>query len=201
MNKIRVLLADDHRLFREGLRRLLEIEGDIEVVGEAKDGQETVELALDTAPDIILLDVNMPKMNGGQVIRALRNGKTSARFVVITAYDDEEYLTTLSASGISGYILKSSGLSELLFALRTVYNGESTNRIVEVASEYPIRRRRSPSEWGSSTRKDRRSKNACAAASNDTPCLRKFFSAFARSQEKKKLPSSSRRTISCMAQT
>ncbi len=125
MNKIRVLLADDHRLFREGLRRLLEIEGDIEVVGEAKDGQETVELALDTAPDIILLDVNMPKMNGGQVIRALRNGKTSARFVVITAYDDEEYLTTLSASGISGYILKSSGLSELLFALRTVYNGES----------------------------------------------------------------------------
>ena len=87
MNKIRVLLADDHRLFREGLRRLLEIEVDIEVVGEAKDGQETVELALDTAPDIILLDVNMPKMNGGQVIRALRNGKTSARFIMITAYD------------------------------------------------------------------------------------------------------------------
>ena len=79
MNKIRVLLADDHRLFREGLRRLLEIEGDIEVVGEAKDGQETVELALDTAPDIILLDVNMPKMNGGQVIRALRNGKKIGR--------------------------------------------------------------------------------------------------------------------------
>lgn len=125
MSKIRILLADDHRLFREGLRRLLEIEGDIEVVGEAQDGQEAVELALDTDPDIILLDVNMPKMNGGQVIRALRNGKTNARFVVITAYDDEEYLTTLSGSGISGYILKSSGLSELLFALRTVYNGDS----------------------------------------------------------------------------
>ena len=125
VNKIRILLADDHRLFREGLRRLLELESDMDVVGEARDGAEAVDLILETDPDIVLLDINMPKMDGGQVIKHLKNSNCRAKFVAITAYDDEEHLATLSAIGISGYILKSSSMPDLLAALRAVHSGES----------------------------------------------------------------------------
>lgn len=125
MNKIRILLADDHRLFREGLRRLLELESDMDVVGEARDGAEAVDLILETDPDIVLLDINMPKMDGGQVIKHLKNSNCRAKFVAITAYDDEEHLATLSAIGISGYILKSSSMPDLLSAVRSVNSGES----------------------------------------------------------------------------
>lgn len=125
MNKIRLLLADDHRLFREGLRRLLELENDIEIVGEAKDGLEAVDLTRTTNPDIVLLDINMPRMDGGQVVKELKNEQCRSKFVAITAYDDEEHLAALSSVGISGYILKSSGMPDLLFALRSVYEGES----------------------------------------------------------------------------
>jgi len=125
MGKIRIVLADDHRLFREGLRRLLELESDIEIVGEAKDGEEAVDLVLATDPDIVLLDINMPKMDGGQVIKRLKGSPIHSKFVAITAYDDEEHLATLSAIGISGYILKSSSMPDLLAALRAVHSGES----------------------------------------------------------------------------
>jgi DNA-binding NarL/FixJ family response regulator len=125
MKKIRIVVADDHRLFREGLRRLLELEGDLEIVGEAKDGAEAVELILATDPDIVLLDINMPRMDGGQVIRRLRGANIHTKFMAITAYDDEEHLANLSALGINGYILKSSSMPDLLSALRAVHNGES----------------------------------------------------------------------------
>ncbi|MDR1481149.1 MAG: response regulator transcription factor [Synergistaceae bacterium] len=127
MDKIRIVLADDHRLFREGLRRLLELESDIEIVGEAKDGAEAVDLVLATDPDIVLLDINMPLLDGGQVIKQLKLKKKSirSRFIAITAYDDEEHVTSLSSIGINGYILKSSSAPDLVAALRSVYNGES----------------------------------------------------------------------------
>jgi DNA-binding NarL/FixJ family response regulator len=125
MGKIRIVVADDHRLFREGLRRLLELESDLEIVGEAKDGAEAVDLILSADPDIVLLDINMPRMDGGQVIKRLRGSNIHTKFVAITAYDDEEHLANLSALGISGYILKSSSMPDLLAALRAVYAGES----------------------------------------------------------------------------
>jgi DNA-binding NarL/FixJ family response regulator len=125
MNKIRVAIADDHRLFREGLRRLLELESDIEVVGEAKDGAEAVDMILSTVPDIVLLDINMPKMDGGQVVKHLKSASLSTKFVAITAYDDEEHLAALSAIGINGYILKSSSMPDLISALHSVQSGES----------------------------------------------------------------------------
>ena len=125
IEKIKILLADDHRLFREGLRRLLEFEDDMEVVGEAKDGLEAVNLAVETSPDIILLDINMPVLNGGQVVKKLRDENCNPKYLVITAYDDEENVLTLSSSGISGYILKSSGMNDLLSAVRLVCNGGS----------------------------------------------------------------------------
>ncbi|MDR1471749.1 MAG: response regulator transcription factor [Synergistaceae bacterium] len=125
MGKIRIVLADDHRLFRDGLRRLLELESDIEIAGEAKDGVEAVDLILETDPDIVLLDINMPRMDGGQVIAKLKGSHIHSKFVAITAYDDEEHLANLSALGINGYILKSSSMPDLLAALRSVNSGES----------------------------------------------------------------------------
>ena len=125
MSKIRILLADDHRLFREGLRRLLDLEEDIKVIGEAKDGVEAVKLALESVPDIILLDINMPGLNGGQVVKKLNEENCNPKILVITAYDDEENVLTLSSSGINGYILKSSGMSDLLTAVRLVNSGGS----------------------------------------------------------------------------
>jgi DNA-binding NarL/FixJ family response regulator len=125
MGKIRIVVADDHRLFREGLRRLLELESDLEIVGEAKDGAEAVDLILSADPDIVLLDINMPRMDGGQVIKHLRGSNIHTKFMAITAYDDEEHLANLSALGINGYILKSSSMPDLLAALRAVYSGES----------------------------------------------------------------------------
>jgi DNA-binding NarL/FixJ family response regulator len=125
MKKIRIVIADDHRLFREGLRRLLELEDDLEIVGEAKDGAEAVDLILTTDPDVVLLDINMPKMDGGEVIKRLRGSNIHSKFMAITAYDDEEHLANLSAQGINGYILKSSSIPDLLAALRSVSNGES----------------------------------------------------------------------------
>ncbi|MDR1651800.1 MAG: response regulator transcription factor [Synergistaceae bacterium] len=125
MKKIRIVVADDHRLFREGLRRLLELESDLEIVGEAKDGAEAVDIILATDPDIVLLDINMPRMDGGQVIRRLKGASIHTKFMAITAYDDEEHLANLSALGINGYILKSSSMPDLLAALRAVHGGES----------------------------------------------------------------------------
>jgi DNA-binding NarL/FixJ family response regulator len=125
VGKIRIVLADDHRLFREGLRRLLELESDIEIVGEAKDGADAVEMVLATDPDIVLLDINMPMMDGGQVIKKLKGSRVHSKFVAITAYDDAEHMAMLSSIGIQGYILKSSSTPDLLGALRSVYNGES----------------------------------------------------------------------------
>jgi DNA-binding NarL/FixJ family response regulator len=125
MKKIRIVIADDHRLFREGLRRLLELEDDLEIVGEAKDGAEAVDLILITDPDVVLLDINMPKMDGGEVIKRLRGSNIHSKFMAITAYDDEEHLANLSAQGINGYILKSSSMPDLLAALRSVSGGES----------------------------------------------------------------------------
>ena len=125
MKKIRIVVADDHRLFREGLRRLLELESDLEIVGEAKDGAEAVELILATNPDVVLLDINMPMMDGGQVIKRLRGRNVPTKFMAITAYDDEEHLANLSALGINGYVLKSSSTPDLVAALRAVNSGES----------------------------------------------------------------------------
>jgi DNA-binding NarL/FixJ family response regulator len=125
MGKIRLVIADDHRLFREGLRRLLELEDDLDIVGEAKDGAEAVDLILITDPDVVLLDINMPKLDGGEVIKRLRGSNIHSKFMAITAYDDEEHLASLSAQGINGYILKSSSMPDLLAALRSVDGGES----------------------------------------------------------------------------
>lgn len=125
MRKMRIVLADDHRLFRDGLRRLLEMEKDMEVIGEAEDGDATVEMVSALKPDVLLFDIHMPKKDGIQVVKDLKAMGCSPRFVAITAFDDDDHITALSSVGIDAYVLKASGMAELLSAIRSVYRGHS----------------------------------------------------------------------------
>ncbi|MCX7827810.1 MAG: response regulator transcription factor [Thermanaerothrix sp.] len=126
MKRIRIVLADDHRLFRDGLRRLLEMEKDMEVIGEAEDGDSAVEMVLELNPDVLLFDIHMPRRDGVQVVKDLKKrGDYLPRFVAITAFDDDDHITALSSVGIDAYVLKASGMTELLSAIRSVYRGHS----------------------------------------------------------------------------
>ncbi len=121
--KIRVLLADDHAITREGTRRLLEADPDFVVVAEAADGEETVRLAQALRPDIVVLDISMPGLNGIQVGEILRETVPESRIVVLTGYDDnEQYARALLRLGVSGYLSKTSSSRELASALRSVYS-------------------------------------------------------------------------------
>lgn len=122
LDHIRILLADDHTITREGTRRLLEAEADLEVVAEAGDGEEAVHLAEMLLPDVLVLDINMPRLHGVQV--AQRVGTLSqVRVIVLTGYDEERYVGALVRLGVKGYLLKSASARELVRALRTVHAG------------------------------------------------------------------------------
>lgn len=125
MNMIRVMIADDHSLMRKGLQQILELEDDIKVIAQAKDGQEAVELGLATAPDIILMDINMPIKNGLQAIRELKERGCSAQIIVLTIHEDREYLLKSVKAGASGYVMKDAESDHLIEAIRDVYNGQT----------------------------------------------------------------------------
>jgi DNA-binding NarL/FixJ family response regulator len=122
--KIRVLLCDDHALVREGTRRLLEGAPDIEVVGEASDGFEAIELAGKLSPDVIAMDVSMPRMNGIEATREIKQNFPHVFILALTAYDDFAYVSRLIENGASGYILKSARSEELIQAIRATALGE-----------------------------------------------------------------------------
>ncbi len=124
-SKITVLLCDDHAMVREGTRRLLEAEADIEVVGEASDGLEAIEMAQKLSPQVVAMDVSMPRMNGIEATRRVKETCPSARVLVLTAYDDFQYVARLLQNGASGYILKSAKSEELIAAIRATALGES----------------------------------------------------------------------------
>ena len=122
---IRVLVADDHPVVRHGLCTMLEIEDDFVVVGRAADGEEAVEQARLTHPDIILLDVQMPRMDGIEALRRIRADDPQARVIVLTTYRNEDYIFPSLAAGASGYLLKDASREELAQAIRAVARGES----------------------------------------------------------------------------
>ena len=122
---IRVLVADDHPVVRHGLCTMLEIEDDFVVVGRAADGEEAVEQARATRPDIILLDVQMPRMDGIEALRRIRAEDPEARVIVLTTYRNEDYIFPSLAAGASGYLLKDASREELADAIRAVARGES----------------------------------------------------------------------------
>src|SRR5512137_3056571 len=106
MNKIEVLLVDDHAVVRQGLRALIEAEGDIAVVGEAENGRQAVTLAKKTLPDVVLMDVAMPGMNGLEATRQIVRNVPLAKVLVLTSYGDDDYVTQLMEAGAAGYLVK-----------------------------------------------------------------------------------------------
>jgi DNA-binding NarL/FixJ family response regulator len=120
---IRVLLADDHTLFRAGLRALLAAEEDIQVVGEAANGEEALQKALEFEPDIVVMDILMPVMSGIEATRRLAAARPDIKIVVLSMYDDQEHVEQLFAAGAAGFLLKEMTNEELLRALREVMAG------------------------------------------------------------------------------
>ena len=122
---IRVLVVDDHALFRRGLQMVLEQEPDIEVVGEASDGAEAVEQAESTLPDIVLMDVRMPRRSGIEACTAIHTAVPSARIIMLTISDEEADLYEALKAGAMGYLLKEISIEEVATAIRAVHGGQS----------------------------------------------------------------------------
>ena len=123
--KIRVLVVDDQELFRRGLTMLLSVETDIEVVGEASDGSSAATLACDTAPDVILMDVRMPKQTGIEACISMKDAAPQARIIMLTASDEEDDLYDAIKAGATGYLLKEISIEEVADAIRAVVSGQS----------------------------------------------------------------------------
>ena len=123
---IRVLIADDHAVVRQGLRTFLDLQADIDVVGEAADGEEAVAAAQEHAPDVILLDLAMPVLDGIGALRRLRDTTPAARVIVLTSFGEDERLFTALRAGATGYLLKDVEPAELVRAIRTAHAGQSS---------------------------------------------------------------------------
>jgi len=137
MPKIRVLICDDHTILREGIALLLNSQHDMEVVGEASDGRDAVEKARALKPNVILMDIAMPSLNGLEATRQIRRNDPNARVLVLTMYESDEYVAQMLEAGAMGYVLKKVAGSELVYAIRAVHQGEAflypsiTKRLVE----------------------------------------------------------------------
>ncbi len=125
MDKIRILLVDDHAILRAGLRAILNAEVDIEVVDEAGDGKEAVAKAEKLRPDLALMDISMPVMDGLEATRRIQQSCPEVKVLVLTVHDNEEYLFQVLKAGGSGYVVKKSADTELISAIRAVYRGEA----------------------------------------------------------------------------
>ncbi|MBI4304579.1 MAG: response regulator transcription factor [Chloroflexi bacterium] len=125
MNKIRLLLVDDHAIMRDGIRALLGLHNDIEIVGEASEGKEAVEKALELEPDVIVMDVAMPGMDGLEATRRIKKKNPKIRVLVLTQHDNRQYVLSAIKAGISGYVPKRALGSELVAAIRAVHKGDS----------------------------------------------------------------------------
>jgi DNA-binding NarL/FixJ family response regulator len=123
--KTRVLLADDHPLLREAMRSHIDQQEDMHVVGEAGDGEEAVKLSLELEPDIVIMDIVMPKLSGIEASRQIKNVNPSVAMLILTAYDDDRYILGLLEAGAAGYLLKSARGHDVVEAVRAISRGES----------------------------------------------------------------------------
>ena len=125
MKKIKVLVVDDHTLVRDGIRALLSLAADIEVVGEASDGKAALQKVRQLAPDVVLMDLAMPTMGGLEATRRIRREFSGTKVLALTQYDDSEYVIPIIEAGARGFITKNAAFSELASAIQAVYNGDS----------------------------------------------------------------------------
>ena len=124
-DELTVLIADDHPLVREALRQALDVEEDMKVVAEASDGEEAVKLASELKPDVVVMDIVMPKVNGIEATRKIKEIAPDTAILILTAYDDDEYVLGLLDAGAAGYLLKSARGRDLVGAIRAIRAGES----------------------------------------------------------------------------
>jgi len=125
MKQIRIVLADDHWLMRDEMRRILEQQPDLKIIGEAENGKQALDLVLELQPDIVILDIRMPELNGIEVVRRMRERVLDVKALMLTAYDDDDYITALMEAGAQGYLLKTAKADELIDAVRRVSSGET----------------------------------------------------------------------------
>ena len=125
MKKIRVLIVDDQMLMRQGLQTLLDLENDIQVVGQASDGTEAVAIVAQTKPDVVLMDVRMPRLNGVEATRQIRGQTPQTQVIILTTFDDDEYVFEGLRAGAMGYLLKDVSAEDLTDAIRRVARGEA----------------------------------------------------------------------------
>ena len=142
MSGIKVLLAEDHVITRQGMCRLLEEESDLTVLGEAGDGEEAVQMVTEMQPDVIIMDIAMPKLNGIEATRQIKLLYPSTAVLALSAYDDDEYVFGLLEAGAAGYLLKTASGDQLIHAVRAVYRGEPV--LDPVVARKVINRFRSP---------------------------------------------------------
>jgi len=125
MSRISVVIADDHALVRDGTRRILQVENDIDVIGEAGDGEEAVTMISSLKPDVAIVDISMPKLDGIEVTKRIKESSPSTAVLILTAYDNDQFIFNLIEAGAAGYLLKSVHGQELVDAVRALHNGES----------------------------------------------------------------------------
>lgn len=123
MEKIKVVLADDHVVVRSGIKNLLENEGDVEVIGEASNGEEALQVVQKLKPDLLIIDIRMPVMNGLDATKMLTQTTTSTKALILSMHDDEDYILQSIESGASGYLLKDTSKDEFMKAIKTIYQG------------------------------------------------------------------------------
>lgn len=125
MEAIRILIADDHPVVREGLFAMLSRESDFEVVGEARDGVEAVSKAKELNPEVVLMDLRMPELDGVEAMNQIKSAKPDTKFIILTTYSDDDYIFRGIEAGARGYLLKDAPREELFKAIRAVHRGES----------------------------------------------------------------------------
>jgi two-component system response regulator NreC len=122
---IRIVLAEDHKITREGLVNMLKNQGNMQVIGEAQNGREAVQLAIDLSPDLVIMDVTMPNLNGIDATRVITSNSKAVKVIALSMYSDKQFVQGMMQAGASGYLLKDCAFDELVNAIRVVYGGET----------------------------------------------------------------------------